>query len=131
MILSFLQMKHFQKFLTPYLTKFKLTLNPEGDQGALLILAKASSESISALNACQKGCQRRISPSKGGSVIFGLLVALAGSWHDELLWWWWLSRFNSSKIRICSFNCTSQNVDMILVRDTKCRHGLFLRNKIK
>ena len=28
-------MKHFQKFLTPYSTKVKLTLNPEGAQGAL------------------------------------------------------------------------------------------------
>ena len=32
---KFLQMKHFKKFLTPYLTKLKLTLNPEGAQGAL------------------------------------------------------------------------------------------------
>ena len=29
-------MKHSQKFLTPYLTKVKLALNPEGAQGALL-----------------------------------------------------------------------------------------------
>lgn len=33
---KFLQMKHFKKFLTPYSTKLKLTLNPEGAQGALL-----------------------------------------------------------------------------------------------
>jgi hypothetical protein len=26
-------MKHFEKFLTPYLTKLKQTLNPEGAQG--------------------------------------------------------------------------------------------------
>ncbi len=32
---KFLQMKHFKKFLTPYSTKLKLTLNPEGAQGAL------------------------------------------------------------------------------------------------
>ena len=31
---KFLQMKHFKKFLTPYSTKLKLTLNPEGAQGA-------------------------------------------------------------------------------------------------
>jgi hypothetical protein len=33
---EFFQMKHSQKFLTPYLTKVKLALNPEGAQGALL-----------------------------------------------------------------------------------------------
>jgi|LakMenE01Jun11ns_1017448.scaffolds.fasta_scaffold7155158_1 hypothetical protein len=33
---KFLHMKHFKKFLTPYSTKLKLTLNPEGaHQGAL------------------------------------------------------------------------------------------------
>jgi hypothetical protein len=30
-------MKHFLKFLTLYSTKLKLTLNPEGAQGALLL----------------------------------------------------------------------------------------------
>jgi hypothetical protein len=35
LIARFLQMKHFQKFSTPYSTKLKLTLNPEGAQGAL------------------------------------------------------------------------------------------------